>query len=183
MTVAPPLTAGQGRTLSTAGLLADDVAGLTKAWGRLQNQWTETVVGVRRELAESRLGERVNGEWSFIETLRHLIFVTDAWIGTGLVDSQTYHPLGLPPHFVTNGLELGLDLDAKPGLDAVLEARQSRRRTMERALSIMADDQLDRPCLGRLADFTRRGAVQVVVAEECFHHGFAVRDLSALRSQ
>jgi hypothetical protein len=25
------------------------------------------------------LNRRVNGEWSFTETLRHLVFVTDAW--------------------------------------------------------------------------------------------------------
>ena len=31
-------------------------------------------------LDEALLHERVDGEWSFIETLRHLCYATDAWV-------------------------------------------------------------------------------------------------------
>ena len=77
--------------------------------------------------------EKVDGEWSFIETLRHLVFVTDTWIGMGVVGSEARHPLGLPPHFVTNGKELGLDLESKPDLDTVLLVRTDRQASFETA--------------------------------------------------
>ena len=180
LAVAAPLTLGQAQTLARDRLLADDPPGLQVVWHRLVSQWGSEVASARQDPGEPRLGERVNGEWSLVETLRHLVFVTDAWIGQGICDSQERHPLGLPPHFVTNGRELGLDLDARPGLDEVLEARRSRQAIVDQALS--SADELGSPCAGRLAGFSRRGAFQVVMAEEWFHLGFARRDLSALRS-
>src|SRR5215211_4441379 len=47
--------------------------------GRVVSRWDAVV---RRALAlpEDLLHERVDGEWSFIETLRHLVFATDAWV-------------------------------------------------------------------------------------------------------
>ena len=123
--------------------------------------------------------EKVNGEWSFIETLRHLVFVTDTWIGMGVVGTEARHPLGLPPYFVTNGKELGLDLESKPDLDTVLLARTDRQTSFETALRTVGGD-LGEPCLGPLSGFTRLGAFQVVIAEEWFHRAFAIRDLATL---
>ena len=177
--VAPPITSNQAQTLVSYGLLADSVDGLIAAWLRVESMWTETVDQARIDPGDIRLLEKVNGEWSFIETLRHLIFVTDAWVGVGLLGSKVRHPLGLPPHFVTNGTELGLDLEAKPDLDTVLLARAERQKTFEGALRAVRSD-LGEPCLGPLSGFTRMGAFQVVIAEEFFHHAFAVRDLAAL---
>ena len=97
----------------------------------------------------------------------------------GVLGSKVRHPFGLPPHFVTNGMELGLELEAKPDLDTVLLARADRQKSFEGALRALRSD-LGEPCLGPLAGFTRMGAFQVVIAEECFHHAFAIRDLAAL---
>lgn len=36
------------------------------------------------------LHERVEGEWSFIETLRHLVFATDAWVKRAILGEP--HP-------------------------------------------------------------------------------------------
>lgn len=178
--VAPPLTAPQARNLATAGVLAGELVDLGRVWSRLQMMWADTVQRGRSQVGEGRLDERVNGEWSFIETLRHLVFVTDLWIGTGVLGLDTFHPLGLPPDFVTNGRQLGLDLDARPDLDTVLAPRRGRQQMVETALATTTDEQLDVSCLGRLSGFTRRGAFQNVMAEEWSHHGFAVRDLASL---
>ena len=113
------------------------------------------------------------------DALRHLIFVTDAWVGLGVIGSNIRHPLGLPPHFVANGKELGLDLEAKPDLDTVLLAWSDRQKIVEGALRAIGSD-LGETCLGPLSGFARLGAFQIVIAEECFHHAFAVRDLAAL---
>jgi hypothetical protein len=46
---------------------------------------------------EIQLLERVNGEWSFIETLRHLIFVTDGseWVCSVRTSGirSAFHPI------------------------------------------------------------------------------------------
>jgi hypothetical protein len=56
-----------------------DPAGFREAWDIVERLWDETVARARR-LAPQLLHESVNGEWSFIQTLRHLVFATDAWI-------------------------------------------------------------------------------------------------------
>jgi hypothetical protein len=43
------------------------------------------------------LHERIDGEYSFIETLRHLVFATDAWVRHAILGyPEPYSPLGLP---------------------------------------------------------------------------------------
>ena len=38
----------------------------------------------------------VAGEWSFAQTLRHLVLATDTWLGRGVLEiEQPFHPLGL----------------------------------------------------------------------------------------
>jgi len=56
-----------------------DPAGFGKAWDSLGRLWGDTVERARR-LPPELLHEPVDGEWSFIETLRHLVFATDSWI-------------------------------------------------------------------------------------------------------
>ena len=36
---------------------------------------------MRRRLPETLLHERVRDEWSFVETMRHLVFADDVWVG------------------------------------------------------------------------------------------------------
>lgn len=49
-------------------------------WELLQLRWAETVQRARR-LPEAARHERVDGEWSITETLRHLVCATDSWAG------------------------------------------------------------------------------------------------------
>ena len=58
-----------------ARLEPDDADGYREIWPLLEEQWAATVARARR-LPEDLLHERVDGEWSFIETLRHMLFVT-----------------------------------------------------------------------------------------------------------
>jgi hypothetical protein len=73
-----------------------DPAGFREAWELLGKLWDQTVARARR-LPPERLHESVGGEWSFIETLRHLVFATDAWIRRVILgDPAPWDPLGLP---------------------------------------------------------------------------------------
>ena len=181
--VEPPLTEAQALRLIPLGLLADDPAGLRTAWARITAMWDATVAEARR-LPTAALDERVDGEWSFVETIRHLVFVTDVWIGEILQDRPSpFHPLGLPPHFVTNGAELGLDLDATPSVDDVLACRAERVADVADVIADSTADQLARPGAGRGGRFSALGAFQVVIAEEWAHHQYATRDLAVVASR
>src|SRR5580658_2105288 len=73
-----------------------DPAGFREAWDLLERLWGQTVERARRLPAEL-LHESVDGEWSFIETLRHLVFATDAWIRRAILgDPSPCDPLDLP---------------------------------------------------------------------------------------
>ena len=70
--------------------------GFRQAWDVNERLWAETVVRARR-LPEERLHESVADEWSFIQTLRHLAFASQAWVGRGVLgDPRPWHPLSLP---------------------------------------------------------------------------------------
>jgi hypothetical protein len=86
--IAPPLTQRQAARIEPVGLLADDPASLLSAWDIVEAFWSDTVAKTLR-LGEEQVNERVNGEWSFIQTLRHLINVTDAWIGEVVLEKPS----------------------------------------------------------------------------------------------
>ena len=70
----------------------------------------------------------VDDEWSFAQTLRHLVLATDAWLGKAILDRERpVHPLGL---LFSEGAdlqaELGIDAEATPSYAEVLEVRAGR---------------------------------------------------------
>src|SRR4051812_38471980 len=71
-------------------------AGLQEAWEINKQQWAATVERARR-LDPEQLHESVDGEWSFIQTLLHLAFASECWVGRGVLgDPSPWHPLSLP---------------------------------------------------------------------------------------
>jgi hypothetical protein len=162
-----------------------DVAGAIAALDVVDEFWQPTLRRVR-DLPEDVRHERVGGEWSTVETLRHLLFVYDAWFGRAVLgEAAPYHPLGLPASF--NASEFGLDLDQRPGLDEVIAARKGRQDQVRTHLATLDDDALTRPVLthglGGFPPEEERSTLDcllVVLNEEWAHHSFAVRDLDLL---
>jgi uncharacterized protein YjbI with pentapeptide repeats len=62
-----------------AKLRAADPEGLADAWAMIDDRWQATIARARK-LPEPVLYERVDHEWSFVETLRHLVLATDCWL-------------------------------------------------------------------------------------------------------
>jgi DinB superfamily len=60
-------------------LSAADPQGLAAAWVMIEGLWSETIERARK-LPEPVLHEQVNGEWSFVQTHRHLVLATDCWL-------------------------------------------------------------------------------------------------------
>ncbi len=160
------------------------------AWDAIEAQWEATLDRVRL-LPEAKLHQRVAGEWSFVETQRHLLFAGDAWLGNAVLEDEApYHPLGFPAGGMppADSARLGLTLDANPTLDEVLAPRLVRMATMRRFVHGLTEAELDRMCGRKPADpypdqeYVVRRCLRVVLKEEAEHHRYALRDLALLES-
>ena len=133
---------------------ATSAAEYRAAWDAIEKQWEATLDRARR-LPEAKLHEQVNGEWSFVETQRHLLMASDAWLGNAVLEEDApYHPLGLPGGGMPPeaSAKLGLTLDATPTLDEVLAPRLARMATMRRVVDGLTEAELDRVCGRKPAD-------------------------------
>jgi uncharacterized damage-inducible protein DinB len=171
-----------------------DAAGFREAWDVVERLWDGTVERARG-LDPDLLHESVDGEWSFIQTLRHLVLVTDGWIRrTALGDPSPWHPLGLPwdDPDETRALPAGLtrDRDARPSLDEVLELRRDRMATVRKLVDSLTDDSLDSetepveaPGWPKTRSHRVRNLLLHVFHEEWEHWSYANRDLDALQAR
>jgi hypothetical protein len=117
--------------------------GFCEAWGVLEHRWAATVERARL-LPADLLHESVDGEWSFTETLRHLAFASDAWVGRVILgDPSPWHPLDLPWDEMRDTPGIPRDRDARPSLDTVLELRHDRMATVRRVIEGLTDVSLD----------------------------------------
>ena len=160
------------------------------AWRAVEAMWAGTLERAR-SMPEAVLQKRVDGEYSFVETQRHLLFAGDAWLGNAVLEEEApYHPWGvpasgLPPEAAT---ALGLVLDATPTLEEVLAPRLARLATLGRVVEGLTEAELDRVCGRRPADpypdqaYVVGRCLKVVLKEEAEHHRYAVRDLGALEA-
>jgi uncharacterized damage-inducible protein DinB len=94
--------------------------GFREAWDLNERLWESTLARARR-LPSEMLHESVGGKWSFIQTLRHLAFATESWVGRGILgDPSPWHPLSLPWD----------EMGPRPGVSHERErARRSTRRS------------------------------------------------------
>jgi hypothetical protein len=167
-----------------------DPAGFREAWEILGRLWDQTVARARR-LPPELLHESVDGEWSFIETLRHLVFATDAWVRRAIGgDPSPWDPLGLPWDEGPDTLGVPRDRAARPSLDVVLELRRDRMSTVTALLGDLTDQSLDAnttpvegPGWPPPRSYPVRECLLVVLDEEWQHRQFAERDLTVLESR
>ncbi len=158
-----------------------DPDGMRDAWQTIEGFAAATLERARG-LPPEKLDESVNDEWSFLETLRHLVFATDRWItGPVLGQANPIHRLGMPnpPH---EDAPPGMfDFDAKPTFDEVLALRRDRMDLVaEHVKSINADElarQVPSPNGGTT---TVMSCLHVVFREEWWHDQYANRDLAIL---
>lgn len=165
-------------------------AGFREAWDLLGRLWGQTTERARRLPAEL-LHESVDGEWSFIETLRHLAFATDAWIRRAILgDPSPWDPLDLPWDEMPDTPGVPRDRDVRPSLDVVLELRRDRMSTVRRVIEDLTDASLDAhtepvegPGWPRPRSYPVRECLLVILNEEWEHRLYAERDLDALEAR
>jgi hypothetical protein len=165
-----------------------DADGFRAMWETVEGLWTDTLARAER-LPEAARHERVHGEWSLVETLRHLVFITDSWASRTILDQESpFHPLALPQtaYAPADAIALGMDLGARPTYDEVVAARSDRLAVVRGILDGLADEDLGRPCTRSPApgypeeERAVYECLAVVMEEECEHHRFATRDLTVL---
>lgn len=156
-------------------------------WAALQDHW-DTVLSSVRNSPAYLANMQVRGEWSVIQTLRHLRFAADAWLGTAVLEEASpHHPWGLPADGTAEHVirALGLDLEAEPDLDQVLEMRAERRAVVEQHLRTLDDRELDRTCARTPGpgypeqEHLVRRCLRVLLTEEAEHLRYMLRDLAA----
>jgi hypothetical protein len=115
-------------------------------WTLLEELWADTLAHAE-QLPEAARQERVDDEWSFVETLRHLVFAVDVWVGRMILgdDEPVFHPLGLPPtDYAPDTVQaLGLDPDVRPSYADALDALAERRVQMRAVVVVVTDEELD----------------------------------------
>ena len=162
--------------------------GLREGWAAVEAMWQSTIEMAQR-LPESTLHQRVDDEWSLVETLRHLIFASDAWFGRAVLgEDDPYHPFGLVPAFLAAGAaKLGLDEHAAPSFADVLDVRAGRMARIREYLATVDEALLLAPRCRNDADGypptsedTVLDCLHIVMDEEWWHHQYATRDLATL---
>jgi uncharacterized damage-inducible protein DinB len=167
-----------------------DAEEFREAWGILERLWQQTVDRARR-LPPELLHERVEDEWSFVQTLRHLLFATDAWITRAVLgEPSPWHPLDLPHDEMPDEPGVPRDRDARPSLEEVLAVRAERMTGVRRLLAELGDEQLAsrtapvrEPGYPEPISFEVRECLQIVLNEEWEHRLYAERDLDVLEAR
>jgi hypothetical protein len=169
---------------------SDEPDELRRGWMILRDDWASTIARIRR-MHPGTEHQRVNDEWSPVETLRHLVFVHDSWFRRCVLGrTDAFTPMGLAISFVPDQEAQGLDLSAAPTLDEVLAVRDDQAIELEDWLTSVTADQLQEPAPvpeGRGWPPYARGrsvvqCLRTVLNEEWAHHGFCVRDLDLIEA-
>lgn len=168
----------------------EDPAGFREAWDLLETMWRQTVLRARR-LDPVLLHQSVDGEWSFVQTLRHLVFATDAWVRRVLLgDPQPWDPLDLPFDQMADAPGVPRDRNAQPSLDAVLALRRDRMATVRRVVDELTEEQLashttpvQNPGWPASESYPVRDCLLIILNEEWQHRLYAERDLDVLDSR
>ncbi len=165
---------------------AADPEGLRAAWAALEATWSATLDRVTA-MPAGTVDVSVGGEWSFAQTLRHLVMATDTWLGKAILEiDQPYHPLGLAnAEAEEDGLDMSLFTTGTPSYAEVLEARAGRVAMVRDLIAGVTTDELAvehrNPWAPAHAE-TTRSCLHVILDEEWEHHRYAVRDLDAIQA-
>jgi hypothetical protein len=169
---------------------AEDPDGLRAAWAALEDAWAAALERVAA-MPSDTVDVSVAGEWSFAQTLRHLVRATDVWLGKGILGiEQPFHPWGLTdtgtPDEGSDGPDSSVPATVAPTYAEVLETREGR--------VAMVRDFLAHVTPGELAEARRNphdpdeeettlSCLHVILEEEWEHQRFALRDLDIIEAE
>lgn len=165
---------------------ADDPDGLRAAWAALERTWDATL-GRVAGMPPGTVDTSVDGEWSFAQTLRHLVLATDMWLGRAVLErEQPFHPLGqLDAGTASGSTDTSVFTTGTPSYDEVLEARAGRVTMVRDFLATVTAEELAATRRNPHAPQhpeTVLSCLHTILEEEWEHHRYAVRDLAAVEA-
>jgi hypothetical protein len=188
--IAPLVDAELDRRMpDRAKMRPDDPDGFRAAWAILERLWEGTLTRART-FPETALHRSVDGEWSFIQTLRHLNFAAAAWVGRMVLGTTSpWHPLDLPWDEAPGWDGIPWDREARPALDEVLAVRRERQAMVRDVMASLTDERLaaavtrTEPGWPKAEDFPVKECLRIVLNEEWEHRLYAERDLTSLEKE
>lgn len=172
-----------GRALRRAA----DPDELRAAWAALEATWAATLERAAA-MPAGTVDVSVAGEWSFAQTLRHLVFATDVWLGRAVLDlEQPIHPIGQTnAEAEADGQDMSVFLTEQPSYDEVLAVRAERvamvRDFLEDVTAVELARERTNPWAPQYPE-TTLSCLHTILEEEWEHHRYAVRDLDAIAAQ
>jgi hypothetical protein len=166
---------------------AADPDGLRAAWSMLERTWAATLERVATMPADT-VDVSVDGEWSFAQTLRHLVLATDAWLRRAVLGiEQPFHPLGQSfAGAEDDDLDTSLFTTGTPPYTDVLDVRAGRVAMVRDFLATVTPDELaaarKNPWAPEYPE-TVLSCLHTILEEEWEHHRYAVRDLDAIEAK
>ncbi len=171
-------------------LFATDLDGMIEAFdivfGKLEQTWERA-----RVLTEEQRNQRVDEEWSLVETIRHLTFAVDAWIGRALLGrDDPFDPIALPPTFLpATGPGMSCDPGARPSFEEALAVWNERVRMIREIVDGLTPEELERPIVTRGDGYPPAGhetkvigPLWIVIEESWWHNHFMNRDLDVIEA-
>jgi hypothetical protein len=146
----------------------------------LATEALEKTIARASSFSADELTHRVDDEWSTVESLQHVVFVVDLWLGKVINgEDDPFHPIGLPPHFVGRVFPgSSIDADASPTFEEAREVMRERLATLRSFVEGVNAEALNRE-IGTHAKNVA-GGLGVVFDELTYHDGFINRDLTKI---
>jgi hypothetical protein len=163
---------------------ATDPDGLREAWAALERTWAATLERAAA-MPAGTVDVSVDGEWSFAQTLRHLVMATNTWLGRAILGiEQPFHPIGQPnAEYETDGNDMAVFATVTPSYADVLEVRAGHVAMVRDFLATVTSADLatthKNPWAPEYPE-TVLSCLHVILREEWEHHRYAVRDLDAI---
>ena len=163
-----------------AALTPRDSASAIDAWNLLEAHWADVLTRADA-LTDAQRRQSVDGEWSFIQTLRHLVMAMDKWFTLPVLLEAEMHSIILPNAGSNDYPWPGRDVAADPGYDEVRAVRAQRAATFRSFIATVTADELARTTtVLENGEATVEQCVHVVFEEEFEHLRYATRDLDRL---
>lgn len=161
--------------------------GMKRAYDIVFGQLDATFDRARR-LTEEQRNQRVDDEWSVVETIRHLVFAVDSWIlRTVLGMADPYDPIGLPFTEMRPTPGVTCDPQARPSFEEAVEVWKTREEIVRDVIDALTPQELERKITVTGDGYPEAGLETQVIGplwtileEAWWHNRFMNRDMDVL---
>lgn len=164
---------------------ATDPDGLRAAWTAAQAAW-DAILDRVAAMPDGTADISVDDEWSFAQTLRHLVLATDMWLGRSVLRrEQPFHPLALGAK-LPDWADPSVFVTETPTYAEVLDARADRVAMVTDFLAtVTAEDLHGQRSNPNAPEYNESvlSCLHTILEEEWEHQRYAVRDLGRISAE